>query len=134
GADVVDPHVEAAEPLARLGDERLAGRASAEVGLCDQRLAAAWRAAVGDRARARLVAAIRDEHGGTGAGERLGDALADAAARTCDDGADGVEPALGRLRRAVRRVDYPSVPPANGWRASAAPSRTDCAEGSLPSA
>ena len=41
GAGVVDPHVEAAEALARLGDERLAARARAEVGVCDERAAAA---------------------------------------------------------------------------------------------
>ena len=61
-------------------------------------------------------------------------ARAGAAARARDDCADAVEPALGRLRRAVRRGSYPSVPPANGWRASAAPSRTVCVEGSLPRA
>ena len=35
-----------------------------------------------------------------------------------------VEPQLARVPRAVGRFGYPSVPPANGWRASAAPSRT----------
>ena len=48
-----------------------------------------------------------------------------------DDRTDAVEPERGRPRRAVRCRRYPSVPPANGWRASAAPSRTDCVDGSL---
>ena len=73
GAGVVDPYVEAAEPLARLGDERLAARARAEVGARDERVAAALRDAGGDRARGRLAAAISDEHRGAGAGERFRD-------------------------------------------------------------
>ena len=59
---------------------------------------------------------------------------ADAAARARDDGAHAVEPAVARLRRAVRRPRYPSAPAANGCRASAAPSSTSCTLGSLPSA
>ena len=67
-------------------------------------------------------------------GERLSDRGADAAACTRDDGADAVESRRVRLRRGVRGPGYPSAPPANGWRAWAAPSTTDCADGSLFSA
>ena len=59
GAGVVDPHVEAAEPLARLRDERLAARARAEVGAHDDGVAAPCRDVVGDRERGRLAAAVR---------------------------------------------------------------------------
>ena len=129
GAGVVDPDVEPAEPLARLGHEGLAARARAEVGLHDGRAAAARRDALGDRSRGRLAAAIGDEHRGAGAGERFRDRGADAAARARDDRAGAVEPERVRPRR-VRCRRYPSVPPANGWRASAAASSTDWVDGS----
>jgi len=103
GAGVVDPHVEAAQPLARLRDERLAARARTEVGARDDRAAAACRDAVGDRERGRLAAAVGHEHGRAGAGERLRDRGADAAARARDDRAGPVEAGLARLRRALRR-------------------------------
>jgi hypothetical protein len=59
--------------------------------------------AVGDRARGRLAAAVGQEDGGAGAGERFRDPGADAAARACDDCAQAVEPALAGRRRAIRR-------------------------------
>ena len=134
GAGVVDPHVEAAQALARLRDERLA---AARVPRSARATSARPPAAAMPSAtatRGRLAAAVRHEHGRAGAGERLGDPGADAAARARDDRAGPVEPGLARLRRRVRR-DYPSsVPPANGCRASASPSRMSCRLGSLPSA
>src|SRR3954469_17583063 len=132
GGRVVDPHVELAEALARLGDERLAARAGAQVGARDDRAAAALRDAFRDAAGGALAAAIGHEHRRAGARESLGDGGADAGARAGDDGARAVEPARARLRRPVRRPVYPSAPPANGCRAWAWLSATCCAVGSPP--
>ena len=125
GARVVDPHVEAAEPLARLGDERLAAGARAEVGLRDERAAAARRDALGDRPRGRLAAAVGDEHRGAGAGERLRDRGADAAARARDDGAGAVEPELAGCD-GVRCRATPRFRRRTGGAPSAAASSTAC--------
>jgi hypothetical protein len=103
GARVVHPDVEAAEPLACLRDERLAARARREVGAGDERAAARCGDAIGNGARAVLAAAVRHEHRRAGAGERLGDRGADAAARPSDDRADPVKTGLARLRRLVGR-------------------------------
>src|SRR5215207_3704558 len=130
GAGVVDPHVEAAEALPRLRDERLAARARTQVGARDKRAVAPCRDAVDDRVRRRLAAAVRHEHGRTGAGERLGDRGADAAARARDDGAYAVEPVLGPLWGAVLRLGYASAPAANGCRAASDESRICCMLGS----
>src|SRR3954454_14210269 len=100
GARVVDPHVEAAEPLARLGGERLAAVAGPQVARGDERARAD---PPGDGTGGGLAGAVGDEHGGAGGRERLGDRGPDAAARARDDGA-----------RALEAGAYPSAPPANG--------------------
>src|SRR3954463_1890332 len=132
GSGVVDPHVQAPQPLPRLGDERVAARSRAEVGPRDERAAATGCDAVGDRVRTCLALAVRDEHRGSGGRQRLRDRGADAAARAGDDRADGVEPELARLRRVVRRSSYASAPAAKGCLASVAPSTTCWALGSEP--
>jgi hypothetical protein len=102
-----------------LRHERLARLTRGEVGLDDLRPAA-----LRQLTRAVLVAAVGGEQVGTGLGERLGDRPADAAARARDDGA----------RAGESRDDYPSTPPANGWRAASEEPRTSDALGSLASA
>jgi hypothetical protein len=122
GASVVDPHVEAAELLARRGDEPLAGLAGPQVGLADVRAAAAGRDRLGDLARALGRAAVRDQYHGSLSGEGLGDGAADPAARPGHNGVQAGEPACpgGWLRLAGQS----STPPANGWRAASAESAT----------
>jgi hypothetical protein len=96
---VVDPDVEAAELLARVGDEALAAVARCEVGLEDERAPAARRDRVGDRARTLGRGAMREQDDGSLGGIRLCDGTADPAARAGDDGMQTVQPGRGRFGR-----------------------------------
>jgi len=80
-AGVVDPDVDPAELLARLGDQALAPVARREVGLPD---AGADR--VGDLARPVGRRAMREQYDGSLGGVRLRDRASDPAARPRDDG------------------------------------------------
>ena len=91
-AGVVDPDVEPAEPLARLGDEALAAVARREVGLADVRAPAARRDRLGDRVRALGRRAVREQNLCALGGAGLGDRASDAAARAGDDGPEAVQP------------------------------------------
>ena len=91
GAGVVDPHVDPAELVVRPGHQALARVARREIGLADERAAAARRDRVGDLARTVGGVAVREQHDGSLGRICLGDGAADPAARAGDDGVQALQ-------------------------------------------